>query len=68
MSSLITIIQPTECIGNSLVTLNKNFTNLNDSLDQAYNTLASLNESLRTLATGLTAVETAFAQISASQN
>jgi hypothetical protein len=49
-------------------TLSFDDSTLNKSLDQAYNTLASLNVSLRTLATGLTAVETAFAQISAIQN
>jgi hypothetical protein len=64
MSTLVTSIQSTECVGNSLVTINNNFTLLEESLNQAYTTLAALNNSLRTLATELSTLETTFLQIS----
>jgi len=64
MSTLVTQIQPTECVGNSLVTINKNFILLEESLNQAYTTLVALNNSLRTLATELDTLQTTFQQIS----
>jgi uncharacterized phage infection (PIP) family protein YhgE len=63
MSNLVTLIQPTECVGNSLVTINNNFSLLEKSLDQAYTTLTMLNDSLRTLTTELKTIEDTFKQI-----